>query len=334
MIFSTPGGHEIRVPLSEEKIHSDGPHYNVRRKLFDGFLFQAAKKQRTVKALEGFQVLGVLKENGRVVGVNGLDFKGRRRSFFASVVVGADGSQSVVAKSAGINPVVAERHATNARVYFKGVSCDRHAVELHYLEGVNPGYFWIFPVDGGLCNVGVGLRTQDVQRRRLNPVKELTRIIDSPRFRTRFSKARQIVPVGVWGVTVGGTKKRPFSGAGFVLCGDAANTAVTFAGEGVGPAMRSGKIAAEQVGLALHQGDVSAKSLRRYDDVLWRIIGPENRAMASLEFLIKNPAVFDFAVKRGAGRGDLAKLASDIASDYRNAARIWSPSTLFKLLGG
>jgi len=334
MLFSTPGGHQLRVPLETARIKRHGPHYNVRRKLFDNLLFLAAKKQKTVTTHQRFSVHGVLKKDGRVVGVKGTDSKGRQRQFFASVVVGADGSQSPVARTAGIEPVVAERHATNARAYFEGVQCDPHCVELHYLPGVNPGYFWIFPVDNGVSNVGVGLPTTYVRAHHLDPRKMLLELMQLPQFKDRFKKAKRVSDIGVWGVTVGSSKRKPVSGAGFVLVGDAANAAVTFAGEGVGPAMRSGKIAAESIHAALADGDVSAKSLRRYDDALWRVIGPENKAMATLEFFIKNPAVFDFAVKKGAKNPRVARIASKIGSDYRHAAQLWDPATILAILMG
>lgn len=334
MLFSTPGGHEMRVPLEDEKIKSHGPHYNVRRKLFDDLLFRAAKRQKTVTTIEGIAVQGVLKQEGCVIGVKGIDERGNLRHFFASIVVGADGSQSPVARTAGIDPVVPERHATNARAYFEGVPCDPTCVELHYLPGVNPGYFWIFPVGNGVSNVGVGLPTVHVRTHHLDPRTMLSELTRLPQFKDRFKKAKRVSEIGVWGVTVGSKKKKPVSGAGFVLVGDAANAAVTFAGEGVGPAMRSGKIAAVSIDAALESVDVSAKSLHRYDEALWNVIGPENKAMATLEFLIKNPAVFDFAVKRGARNPRVAKIASKIASDYRHAAQLWDPATILALLMG
>ncbi|MBI2445345.1 NAD(P)/FAD-dependent oxidoreductase [Candidatus Micrarchaeota archaeon] len=334
MLFSTPGGHQLRVPLETAKIKRHGPHYDVRRKLFDHMLFKAAKKQRTVRTMEGFSVQGVIREGRRVVGVKGTDGRGNLESFFAAVVVGADGSQSPVARTAGLEPVVPERHASNARAYFKGVVHDAYTVELHYLAGVNPGYFWIFPVDGGVCNVGVGLPTAHVRKNRLDPKKMLLELTNLPQFKGRFAKARRISDIGVWGVTVGSSKKKAVSGEGFVLVGDAANAAVTFAGEGCGPAMRSGKIAAESIDAALRAGDVSARSLHRYDAALWRVIGPENKAMGSLEFLIKNPPLFDFAVKRSAKNPKLAELASKIASDYRHAAQLWEPGTILSMLLG
>ncbi len=334
MLFSTPGGHVLRVPLDDAKVRSHGPHYNVRRTVFDDVLFQAAKRHENIQVREGFRVQRVLKEKDRVIGLQGTDSDGKTKRFFADVVVGADGSQSPVAHGVGLSPVVRHRHATNARAYFEGVSHDPHTVELHSLPGVNPGYFWIFPVDNGVCNVGVGLPTVYAEKHRVNPAKMLSDLTHLPQFASRFKDAKRASDVGVWGIAVGSAKKRPVSGAGFVLCGDAANTAVTFAGEGVGPAMRSGKIAAHALDTALEENDVSAKSLRRYDDALWRVMGPENKAMASLEFLIKNPALFDFAVKRGAKNPRLAKLASKIASDYRHAAQLWEPGTILALLTG
>lgn len=333
MVFSSPAGHEMRVPLDEEKIKTDGPHYNVRRLVFDDFLFRAAKKHKNVQVIENFSVQQVIKENDKIVGVEGKQKNSKIDEIFLSnVVVGADGSQSKVAFSAGLDPIVPDRHALCARAYFKNVKYEKNFVELHYLPGICPGYFWIFPVDNGLCNVGVGIQSAVLKKRGQEIDGVLDRIISSENFSARFKDSKKVSPTTIWGVTVGGTKKRTVSGNGFVLCGDAANTAVTFAGEGVGPAMRSGKMAAKTILAAYRANDFSQKFLSKYDDELWGVIGPENKAMSWMELLITRPSLFDFVVKRASKNPRLVQTASLIGTDYKNASKIASFSTLMELL--
>ncbi|WP_123043114.1 NAD(P)/FAD-dependent oxidoreductase [Cohnella candidum] len=68
----------------------------VRRQIFDNVLLDHAKKQSGVRMLEGFKVVGLLRENGVVTGVIGQHRDGRAVSFSAHLVVGADGRMSTV----------------------------------------------------------------------------------------------------------------------------------------------------------------------------------------------------------------------------------------------
>lgn len=349
MLFSTPGGVEFPIELDTQKIKSDGPHYNVRRMVFDDFLFQAAKKNKKITIMEQFQVENVIfdsKNNGHskknensknkenfVIGVRGKDAKGKEQIFFSSVVVAADGSQSMTSRSAGFEPVNPKRYALSARAYYSGVDFFPNTVELHYLKGVCPGYFWIFPVDKGWCNVGVGVPTEQLKKKNLKIDDLLEEIIASPRFARRFKKAKRVSGVGLWGISIGGPNRKRCAD-GIVLVGDAGHTAVTFAGEGVGPAMRSGKIAAQTIAKAFDKNDFSANTLSHYEHELWKTIGPENESMFWMEFLATHPRLFDWAVKRGKKNSYIKKLVTSIGSDYKNAKRIVHPQTVFELLKG
>lgn len=78
----------------------------VRRLFLDNILLDQAKAQSGVRVLEGFKVVGVIRENGAVSGVIGHHRDGRARSFKAKLVVGADGRCSEIRESVGSKPVV------------------------------------------------------------------------------------------------------------------------------------------------------------------------------------------------------------------------------------
>ena len=66
-------------------------------------------------------------------------------------------------------------------------------IELHFLKDFLPGYFSIFPLAGGLCNVGVGMRSDYVSQKRINLKTELKNIINKyPQLKERFSNAEQV----------------------------------------------------------------------------------------------------------------------------------------------
>ena len=46
------------------------------------------------------------------------------------------------------------------REYWTGVEDvgdEEGAIELHFVDDVIPGYWWIFPVQKGMVNVGIGM---------------------------------------------------------------------------------------------------------------------------------------------------------------------------------
>jgi 2-polyprenyl-6-methoxyphenol hydroxylase-like FAD-dependent oxidoreductase len=87
-----------------------GPSLCVRREVLDA-IFIDALHARHIEVHTGMTVVGLLKEGGRIVGVNG-DANGRHLTFRSRLVIGADGRLSSVARLAGsrkYNQTVAER---------------------------------------------------------------------------------------------------------------------------------------------------------------------------------------------------------------------------------
>jgi flavin-dependent dehydrogenase len=84
-----PGGEEESSCLSVKRIH------------FDHILLDQAKSQPGVTLLEGFSVIGVIRENGAVTGVIGQHRDGSAVSFAAKLVVGADGRLSSIREMVG-----------------------------------------------------------------------------------------------------------------------------------------------------------------------------------------------------------------------------------------
>ena len=249
----------------------------------------------------------------------------------AKVVVAADGSASLLAKALGLSPQVKGRYALNARYYYKNVSGGpTDLCELYYFKGVCPGYFWIFPTDGSLFNVGIGMRLEDIQRDKVSLEEKMHDII-SQKFAGRFANAKQVTEVKQWGVSVL-DGKRKWSGDGFVLVGDAGTFAMTFSGEGVGPSMRSGKIAAKAIANSIKRGDYRIGGLKEFDKEMWKILEPEVSGFKWMEFLILHEAVFDRIAKKTAKSKELLEISSRMQNDYTLAKKLVSPATILKLL--
>jgi geranylgeranyl reductase family protein len=151
----------------------------------------------------------------------------------ARVVVGADGADSVVARTSGLRPT-RDRHYTLAL-----------ELEARFRRGVAPaealidfalprGYAWLFP-KGEMANVGVG--TDD--RRQFRALREHLR-----QFLTRHDLAFDGEPrvvghkIPIW------TRREPLHRHNVILVGDAAGVADPFFGEGIAYAIQTGRFAA------------------------------------------------------------------------------------------
>ena len=107
---------------------------------------------------------------------------------------------------------------------------------------------------------------------------------------------------------------------------------MTYSGEGCGPSMRTGKIAALAIDECLRQGDVTENGLRLYEENLWAILEPEVKGFRWLEFLLLNESVYDWVVKKAAKNPELLDLSSRMQNHYELSQEMISPKTVLKLL--
>ena len=79
-----------------------------------------------------------------------------------------------------------------------------------------------------------------------------------------------------------------------MLTGDAASLIDPISGEGIGNAMLSGKLAADQVVLCFHKMDFSAAFIKQYNSVLFKTLGPELKFRYKVQRIIsKMPFLLD-----------------------------------------
>jgi 2-polyprenyl-6-methoxyphenol hydroxylase-like FAD-dependent oxidoreductase len=120
----------------------------IRRTILDALLTDAAAEAGAEVRL-GFTVKELLHEDGRVVGIRGRDASGAVVEERATIVVGADGAHSFVARSVGAR-AYAEHPATTLAAYSYWRGLDLDACELY----ARPGRFVIaLATNGGLAIV-------------------------------------------------------------------------------------------------------------------------------------------------------------------------------------
>ena len=85
-----------------------------------------------------------------------------------------------------------KNYSAAVRAYYGGVKGihPQNFIELHFLEGILPGYFWIFPLPNGEANVGIGMLSSEVSNQKINLKERMSEIIAShPNVKERFKNA-------------------------------------------------------------------------------------------------------------------------------------------------
>jgi flavin-dependent dehydrogenase len=246
-------------------------------------------------------------------------------------VLGCDGFNSVVARRSGLYRHDSTHSMVALRQYWQGVEGLTDQIELHFIDEVHPGYFWIFPVEDGSANIGIGIGHDEIKKRSLDLKASLQAAIASPIFRARFANARPLEqPVG-WNLPVG-SKRRTIHGNGFLLLGDAASLIDPFTGEGIGNALYSARLAVEVAVEAQRAEDFSARFLRRYEDRLWRILGSELRLSTQLHGLGNWSFIMNFVIRKAAHNKEVSDLICGMMANAVPRAQMLNPLFYLKLL--
>lgn len=308
-----------------------GKGYTVRRLVYDKLLWQKAKESGA-EAVEKAVVVGIVREDGKMRGVRAKMADGSEVEFLGRIVIGADGAASVIARQIRNEQVYPEHTCLACRAYYSGVSGMNNTIEIHFVRSIMPGYFWIFPLENGLANVGVGMLMSDVKKKNVNLQHEMDRILsEHPLFSQRFANAKRVSPVGAWSLPLGSVKRK-IHGDGVLLVGDAAGLVDPFSGEGIGNAMLSGKMAAQCVDAALNANDTSEAFFARYPDLLWKSVWNELSASHAMQKLGKNQMLLNFIINKAATSEHAREMIAGTISSKRAKTEYRSPLFYLKLL--
>ena len=245
-------------------------------------------------------------------------------------MLAADGYRSVVTRKLGLYHVDPRHWVVAIRQYFDGVSGLRDQIELHYVDNVRPGYFWIFPLENGSANVGIGMLFSVLKAKKVNLVHQLAEVIRDPHFATRFADAKPMEKPTGWHLPVGSTHRRS-SGAGFMVLGDAAGLIDPFTGEGIANAMYSARRAVETARLACDERDFSDASLSRYEAVLWTEIGNELNVSTKLRNIARIRPLLNGVLKKAAGSQSVQDTICAMIAEETPREQLTNPLFYLKL---
>jgi len=236
--------------------------YMVMRDEFDYLLVRRAQEAGAVVA-----------DNQRVCQIeataDGVEVRTTDDTFSGEILAGADGANSVVARSLGLAKGIefGIGMATEISVPGEGLVKWDSLMGLD-LGNIRGGYGWIFPKKDHL-SVGVGGPLRQAKKLKRCRQKMLTRLqfesYETTSLRSHF------LPVLKKGMPIHQDRG--------LLVGDAAGLLDPLTGEGIYYAVRSAEIAASTIGECLQSGTID---LRGYQDTVAEEIIPELRASRAL----------------------------------------------------
>lgn len=299
------------------------------RTTLDPILLDAARAAG-VRVREGMRVLDLVRDpRGTVTGVR--TAAGELR---ASLVIGADGLRSIVARRAGL--AVTQRFAPKRLAlvtHFEGVEgIGRHG-EMHVQRD---GYVGLADVGGGRTNVALVVPTAAARGIEGDAEGFLARwLAGVPHLAPRFRSARRVSPVLATG---------PFARAslrayapGVALVGDAAEFFDPFTGEGIYSALRGAELLAPHAATAVDaiaRGDArgAVRALAAYEHDRRAAFVGKWRVERLIGLAVAVPPVLNHVASVLEERRDLADLLVGVAGDFVPPRAVLRPGFVWSLL--
>jgi len=332
VVFGSPKFKLIDIPLQGSKRKDVPTGLVIPRKIFDAFMFEKAE-QKAARSITGFQMIDIIKDNDHICGVKGLNQNsGNREEFYGKIIIGADGFNSLIARKTGIFNRDPNHWIVAVRQYYENVSGLENQIELHFVDEIIPGYFWIFPAGKNLANVGLGIVQSALYKNpSFNLKNALEDVVKNKAFCSRFQNATPVTGISGWNLPVASTHRKNY-GNGFLLTGDAAGLIDPFTGEGIGNALISGKYAAQTAKKAIEANRFDEEMLADYDKNLWGRIGAEARTSTMLQKLGQNKFLLNLVINKAANSADIREILSGMMANTISKRKLANPLFYLKLL--
>ncbi len=249
----------------EYRLEKDGG-YVVDRRVFDKeMLVGAAVEGADIQLNTRVTNIKIEKETGVKVKAT---IKGKEYTESTSIVIGADGLYSVVARDAGLaEPIEAIDLDTSVGYEMVNVDIDEPTMlDLYIGNEVAPrGYIWVFPKGEHCANVGIGVGVGFGKK----SVKEYLDdfIFISPEGKRRFKNAK-IIEERIGAIPVGGSLEKLATDR-VLLVGDAARQVNPLTGGGIAYGMEAGKMISDTLVKAFEEENFTENFLRNHYEKLW-----------------------------------------------------------------
>ncbi|GBD10616.1 Menaquinone reductase [bacterium HR23] len=253
----------------------------------DRFLAEQAEEAGAY-LLPGARALGVERNGDGTLALR-LRRNGGEEVVACRLVVGADGSRSVMARYLPAPPSGEAVYALGGEVAVQGL--DPSVVYCALDPVAYPGWFgWAIPLGDGTARIGVGTAQRGVSPRLL-----LQRLLET------FPPLRGARVLRLQGgvIPLASLRPRPLVGDGIMLVGDAGGQVKPTSGGGIYTGVESARWCAQVAGRALERGGCSARALASYERWWHGPLGREVRLGAVLRrfFLSLSPSELGVALR-------------------------------------
>ena len=254
-------------------------HILVKNAVAAGALFQPHSLVRGIEQHPDY-VRVAIEQEGKPTEVQG------------RILIGADGVSSAVSRSIG-NQLKNGATALSLRAYYRNVKTDGAQIKVYFDERFFPGYGWLFVDDEGFANIGLGYAFD----KPFPMIQNLKQIFQDFLAEDLGDMLQQATPCGaVSGGAVSFFKPDAIVADRVMLVGDAANQADPLNGGGIHKAMEGAYFAAETATEALHTGDCSTRTLKRYQDQWEQQFELDWRTAELFLSIAKNPHLREFCL--------------------------------------
>ena len=264
------------IPFYGRSTHLPAHGYIIKREDLDAAMLESAERAGAA-VRHGAAVTAVKTGPGGVEVEATYGSKTTRHR--GHLVAGADGVNSVVARSQGLLVDDPRHIAVSQRTY--GYAGDNVGEAAFFFdEHLFPGYGWVFPLAGNQVNIGVGILSETKRRLRIQVPALFTEFLDGVRRADPRWADLELCgpPIGGIVKTYGGIGRNVFDRG--VLVGDAGSFVDPMTGEGITPAMESSLIAASVLRSGLEAGRFGVAELGAYESAYHDYFDP---AMSVLE---------------------------------------------------
>ena len=305
----------------------------IRREYFDALLLERAQAAG-VTVLQGHRVTQLQRDaHGVVNGVEVITDIGPQL-LHASLVIGADGLNSVVANRAGL----AHRARFPRRVAYVAHYRDvAHMGTLGEMHVTTDGYVGLAQVGTGagesLTNVALVLPTSTARADRRSPDDTLATWLASHRSLVeRFAHAERVTPVRAVGPFA--SRARRAWAPGVLLTGDAADFLDPFTGEGIYAALAGGELVAAIARAVVDAPHANAarKAMAAYESARRQAFGGKWRLERLIALAVAWPPLLNHAARVLSRDRDLADLLIGATGDFVPPSAVLTPRTLMRFL--
>lgn len=182
----------------------------------------------------------------------------------AKVIVGADGSNSTIARILNGSKPSDEYQLLGLRAYYENVNGPRDRVDIFFSDENYPGIYWMFPLGQNEANIGLAMVASTLPKKEVHVKKLLTDHIEKNKcIRERIGNGSIKGKIYGWPLNFFNPANQ-ISSSRLLLVGDAAGLINPLSGDGIQYAVLSARWAAESLLKCFEQNDFSLTALSSY----------------------------------------------------------------------